>query len=113
MYMTKKILALVLALLVILTAAALAEETLSPLGDWYAEIGGMPLQLTLTEDGAYTLSFPGLPDTPTQGTWELNDGFIFLDGGRNGPLLLGRGPADPALHGPVLHPGSAQPVRAR
>ena len=110
--MLKKILIAVLALALCLPMA-LAEETLSPLGDWYAEIGGMPLQLTLTEDGAYTLSFPGLPDAPTQGTWELNDGFIFLDGGRNGPLLLGRRPADPALHGPVLHPGSAQPVRAR
>lgn len=65
---------------------ALAEETLSPLGDWYAEIGGMPLQLTLTEDGAYTLSFPGLPDAPTQGMWELNDGFIFLDGDETAPF---------------------------
>ena len=57
---------LALALLVILTAAAQAEEVSSPLGDWYAEIGGMPLQLTLTEDGSvitsltYAVTVPSL-----------------------------------------------------
>ena len=92
MYMPKKILALAAALVlfVILSAVknlpAQAEETLSPLGDWYAEIGGLPLQLTLTEDGTYTLSFPGLPEEPSKGAWELNDGFILLDGDDTAPF---------------------------
>ena len=83
--MLKKILILALLLALCLLPAH-AEEAPSPLGDWYAEIGGMPLQLTLTEDGTYTLSFPGLPEEPSKGAWELNDGFILLDGDENTPL---------------------------
>ena len=87
MHMSKKTLALAAVLVLALCLPfAHAEEAPSPLGDWYAEIGGMPLQLTLTEDGTYTLSFPGLHDAPTQGAWELNDGFVILDGDDTAPF---------------------------
>ncbi len=79
-------LALLLALVSALSGTAALAENETPTGDWYALLNGFSLQLTLREGGAYTLSFPGLPDKPTAGTWEENDGFIFLDGDQASPL---------------------------
>ena len=90
----KKWITLLLALLVILSAAkdlALAEETAPEtdpalLGEWYAELDNLALTLTLNENGAYTLTYPALPDAAQTGRWDLRDGFVYLDGDEEEPL---------------------------
>ncbi len=80
--------ALLLALMLAFSGTAFSAlaENEPPCGDWYAELNGFPMQLTLGEDGAYTLSFTGLPDEPTAGTWKENDGFVILDEDETSPL---------------------------
>ncbi len=88
----KRSAALFLALLLALSLTpALAEEipeapAPSPLGDWYGEYGGMPLQLTLREDGVYSLSYPGLPASAQEGKWTMDEGYVFLNGEEAAPL---------------------------
>ena len=54
-------------------------------GDWYAEYEGLLITLSFTEDGAWTLRFPG---RETQsGSWALTDGRITLEGGAEETLL--------------------------
>ena len=48
------------------------------LGDWYAELSGLAIQLTLAEDGAYALLVPG--SEPLAGVWAEEDGRLILDG---------------------------------
>ena len=106
----KKTLMILLALALMLSAFALGEgETLPPfdpdayeylempvlleqsiLGDWYAEFQGLAIKLTLTDEGAYTLSVPGAEAVGD--TWELKDGMLYLEG-NEAPLL----PLDEAL----------------
>ena len=59
-----------------LPAAAMSLEEQLP-GEWYAGYEGLALTLTLTEDGSYTLHFPGQDDQA--GAWALTDGEIILD----------------------------------
>lgn len=56
------------------------------LGDWYAEISGLPIRLTLSEDGAYALLVPG--SEPLAGVWAEADGQLILDGEEESPLLV-------------------------
>ena len=106
----KKTLMIILALLLALTSLALAEDevpagfdfpelTLSDLpvamtlpGDWYADLQGLAIKLTLSGDGAYTLEVPG--SVAQTGAWEINeeDGMLYL-GGDEAPLL----PLDDAI----------------
>ena len=54
-------------------------------GDWYAEYEGLLITLSFTEDGAWTLRFPG---RETQsGSWALADGRLTLDGIADGTLF--------------------------
>lgn len=55
-------------------------------GDWYAEYKGMTVQLTLKEDGSYTLVVPGIGD-PTDGDWSLTDDLLYMDGDTADPLV--------------------------
>ena len=100
----KKTLMIILALLLALTPLALAEDeapegfdfpelTLSDLpvvmtlpGDWYADLQGLAIKLTLSGDGAYALEVPG--SVAQTGAWEINeeDGMLYL-GGNEAPLL--------------------------
>jgi len=106
----KKTCALLLAFLLLclpLSAWAEAEETPPPpppepeyeplpaaylslaqraLGEWYAELSGLEIQLTLGEDGAYALLIPG--NEPFSGVWEEKDGQLILDGDTDSPLLV-------------------------
>ena len=80
-----------LALAVLLAVSlipALAEEEAapSPAGDWYTSIDGIPLRLTLMEDGAYVSEFLGEESDP--GQWEEADGFVYLDGDSESTLLF-------------------------
>ena len=100
----KKTLLIIMALLLALTPLALAEDeapegydfpelTLSDLpvamtlpGEWYADLQGLAIKLTLSGDGAYALEVPG--SAAQTGAWEINeeDGMLYL-GGNEAPLL--------------------------
>ena len=78
----KKILSLLLALcLVCLTVAALGEAS-DLYGDWYGTMYGMPIQLTLNEDGSYVLTLLSA-DQQMPGKYELKDGIVYMDGDEN------------------------------
>ena len=69
------------------------EEPLLPAaarvpGDWYTLHQGAILCLSLSEDGAYTLSFPGADLEESRGTWTVESNQLFLDGGETEPLLV-------------------------
>ena len=57
-----------------------AEAAPSPTGEWYTEISGLAVTLTLKEDGTYLYDIPALPGEPEKGTWEWSDGYVRLDG---------------------------------
>ncbi len=88
----KKWMALLMALLLALSLAPAPAEETAPetdpalLGDWYAEMQNIALTLTLNENGQYALSYPALPDAAREGTWELRDGYVYLDGDEEEPL---------------------------
>lgn len=80
----KKLLAiwLILALLLVPGMALGAEVTVETdqeklAGDWFAQVRGMDLVLTLTVEGTYALQ---IGTEITQGTWTLTDGAVYLDG---------------------------------
>ena len=74
----KKALALILACVLALAILPAVAEEVYVTGDWYAELGGLPVQLTLAEDGTYSLTLPG--SDPAAGTWVLKNGYIYMDG---------------------------------
>lgn len=78
---TKKTIALLTsAMLGIATMSvpACAAETADIAGEWYGNIYGMPFQLTLSEDGSYTVVQED--ETAEKGTWELkeDDGIVAM-----------------------------------
>ncbi len=54
-------------------------------GEWYADMAGLTVTLTLAEDGSYTLTAPG--GEPQSGAWEAKDGQLILDGDEENPVL--------------------------
>ncbi|MBR2834660.1 MAG: hypothetical protein IKE43_02975 [Coriobacteriales bacterium] len=74
-------------------ASGLNEPPASAAGNWYADLNGVPLQLTLAEDGTYTFASPALPNESSEGTWEQHDGLVLLDGDATSPLSLTTGAA--------------------
>ncbi len=82
----KKLLSILLVLsLMLLPTMILAEgEASAPeaalTGDWFGEVQGMVLQLTLNEDGTYQAVLPAREDAKATGAWALRDGFLYLDG---------------------------------
>ena len=54
-------------------------------GEWYAENQGLLITLSLTEDGAYTLSIPG--KEAQSGSWALTDSLLTLDGDAANALM--------------------------
>ena len=55
------------------------------IGDWYADVAGMTVTLTLSEDGTYALSVAG--GEAMTGKWEEKDGVLVMDGDEENPLL--------------------------
>ena len=49
-------------------------------GEWYGELQGLVLKLTLNEDGTYFAEVVPQPDQSAEGTWIFTDGFLYLDG---------------------------------
>ncbi len=80
----KKTLSVLLALILILLPTLILAENESPeaalTGDWFGEVQGMVLQLTLDGDGTYTATLPAREDAKATGAWALRDGFLYLDG---------------------------------
>ena len=65
----------------------LAEEAEpSPVGDWFTDLEGITLQITLNEDGTYTTTVLGEVSEP--GEWAMEDGDIYLDGDKSSPLFF-------------------------
>ena len=60
----------------------LAERSI---GDWYADVAGMIVTLTLSEDGTYALSVAG--GEAMTGKWEEKNGVLVMDGDEENPLL--------------------------
>lgn len=79
----KKVLSLVLALFVILLCACASADT-NYIGDWYADLFGTELKLTLNADGTYINS----GDNVEGGTWEANASGIICDKGTADELPL-------------------------
>ena len=67
-----------LSMLTIALFTVIAEENAPVSGIWYSTTSGIPVRLTLSEDGSYTSGAPGTD--PVTGTWEERDGDLFLDG---------------------------------
>lgn len=85
----KKMTALLLVLMLLTAVSALGEgEIPSVTGDWYSDLQGIPMKLTFEEDGTYSQEFPGVPEEYAEGTWELRNGFVYLDGNDEIPMAF-------------------------
>ena len=82
----KKILSVLIAFVLMLFPTLILSENEAPApevsltGDWFGEIQGMVLQLTLNEDGTYQAVLPAQENAKATGAWALRDGFLYLDG---------------------------------
>lgn len=74
----KKILAILLAAVMLLGCTAMAE-TVDLTGSWYASMAGMALQLDLNADNTYAMSMMG--EVAGDGVWELDGETLYLDRG--------------------------------
>ncbi len=54
-------------------------------GQWYCSHDGVPVCLELKDDGAYTLT---IAQSETEGTWELVDGDVVLDGKTDAAMVV-------------------------
>ena len=90
----KKLISILLTLaLLAIPVLALAEAgedspEIALTGDWYAQISGVTVKLTLHEDGSYALAVVGLNGAEKTGTWALQDGAVYLDGSLAPDLVL-------------------------
>ena len=78
--MKKRFVGLITCIIIlsVLLFAAAENNELTTAGVWYSDLSGIPVRLTLSEDGSYTSAAPGTE--PVTGTWEERNGDIFLDG---------------------------------
>lgn len=75
----KKRFALILAAALTMTAAGSAMAAGEVAGEWYGNIYGMSMTLTLDESGEYSLGMEG--EEPQTGTWELDGETLYIDKG--------------------------------
>ena len=78
----KKILSLVLALLMMLGCAALAEDLT---GAWYGDLFGMTATMTLAAEGTYTMELMGDVD---EGSWVLEGNTLYMDKGTEAEVSM-------------------------
>ena len=84
----KRLTSLVLALLLALTMMVGAfAETADVTGEWYGELLGAQITLTINEDGTYNMNVAGFQKE--DGVWEMNaDGNLVMDKGTEGEGLV-------------------------
>lgn len=84
----KRLTSLVLALLLALTMMVGAfAETADVTGEWYGELLGIQVTLTINADGTYKMDVAGMDSE--EGVWEKNeDGNLVMDKGTEGEGLV-------------------------
>lgn len=85
--MKKRIsLALTLILTLTLLCTGAFAETIDHSGDWYADLYGFTLRITLNPDGSYTNAIEG--EDPDSGFWEMAGTDVLLDKGTSDEMIL-------------------------
>ena len=71
--MRKKILSIALAVMMAIpTMPVMAASDKDVLGDWYANIYGVGIQVTFRKGGSYLISMDGVNNgDPEEGTWKM------------------------------------------
>lgn len=88
--MRKKILSIALAVMMAIpTMPVMAASDKDVLGDWYANIYGVGIQVTFRKGGSYLISMDRVNNgDPKEGTWKMTDDAITLDEGEENSMNL-------------------------
>ena len=88
--MRKKILSIALAVMMAIpTMPVMAASDEDVLGDWYANIYGVGIQITFRKGGSYLISMDGVNNgDPEEGTWKMTGDAITLDEGEENSMNL-------------------------
>lgn len=88
--MRKKILSIALAVMMAIpTMPVMAASDKDVLGDWYANIYGVGIQITFRKGGSYLISMDGVNNgDPEEGTWKMAGDAITLDEGEENSMNL-------------------------
>lgn len=88
--MRKKILSIALAVMMAIpTMPVMAANDKDVLGDWYANIYGVGIQVTFRKGGSYLISMDGVNNgDPEEGTWKMTGDAITLDEGEENSMNL-------------------------
>lgn len=88
--MRKKILSIALAVMMAIpTMPVMAASDKDVLGDWYANIYGVGIQVTFRKGGSYLISMDGVNNgDPEEGTWKMTGNAITLDEGEENSMNL-------------------------
>lgn len=88
--MRKKILSIALAVMMAVpTMPVMAASDKDVLGDWYANIYGVGIQVTFRKGGSYLISMDGVNNgDPEEGTWKITGDAITLDEGEENSMNL-------------------------
>lgn len=88
--MRKKILSIALAVMMAIpTMPVMAASDKDVLGDWYANIYGVLIQVTFRKGGSYLISMDGVNNgDPEEGTWKMTGDAITLDEGEENSMNL-------------------------
>ena len=81
----KKMLAILLAAMLLLGCTALAEAVPDILGTWYGSMAGVTMELELKDDGTYSMKAFG---DETNGTWETEGDKLYMDRGAEGETVM-------------------------
>lgn len=86
----KKILSIALAVMMAIpTMPVMAASDKDVLGDWYANIYGVGIQVTFRKGGSYLISMDGVNNgDPEEGTWKMTGDAITLDEGEENSMNL-------------------------
>ena len=88
--MRKKILSIALAVMMAIpTMPVMAASNKDVLGDWYANIYGVGIQVTFRKGGSYLISMDGVNNgDPEEGTWKMRGDAITLNEGEENSMNL-------------------------
>lgn len=88
--MRKKILSIALAVMMAIpTMPVMAASDKDVLGDWYANIYGVGIQVTFRKGGSYLISMDGVNNgDPEEGIWKMTGDAITLDDGEENSINL-------------------------